>query len=66
MSQACPDIGRAYPTDTVASDPSNLEIAAAFDELADLYELDGAIVHRINAYRSAAKARATRRCPSRR
>ncbi len=40
----------------MASDPSNLEIAAAFDELGDLYELDGAIVHRINAYRSAAKA----------
>ncbi len=38
------------------SDPSNLEIAAAFDELADLYELDGAIVHRVLAYRSAAKA----------
>jgi DNA polymerase (family 10) len=56
MSQACPDIGRAYPTDTVASDPSNLDIAAAFDELGDLYELDGAIVHRVLAYRSAAKA----------
>jgi DNA polymerase (family 10) len=40
----------------VASDPANLEIAAAFDELADLYELDGAIVHRVLAYRSAAKA----------
>jgi DNA polymerase (family 10) len=40
----------------VASDPSNLEIAAAFDELGDLYELDGAIVHRVLAYRSAAKA----------
>jgi DNA polymerase (family X) len=40
----------------MASDPSNLEIAAAFDELADLYELDGAIVHRVMAYRSAAKA----------
>ncbi|HEX4363245.1 MAG TPA: nucleotidyltransferase domain-containing protein, partial [Solirubrobacteraceae bacterium] len=38
------------------SDPSNLQIAAAFDELADLYELDGAIVHRVLAYRSAAKA----------
>ncbi len=37
-------------------DPSNLEIAAAFDELADLYELDGAIVHRVVAYRTAAKA----------
>ena len=40
----------------MASDPSNLEIAAAFDELADLYEFDGAIVHRVLAYRSAAKA----------
>ena len=38
------------------SDPSNLQIAAAFDELADLYELDGAIVHRVLAYRAAAKA----------
>jgi DNA polymerase (family X) len=38
------------------ADPSNLQIAAAFDELADLYELDGAIVHRVLAYRSAAKA----------
>jgi DNA polymerase (family 10) len=40
----------------VPADPSNLQIAAAFDELADLYELDGAIVHRVLAYRSAAKA----------
>jgi DNA polymerase (family 10) len=40
----------------MAPDPSNLQIAAAFDELADLYELDGAIVHRVLAYRSAAKA----------
>ena len=36
--------------------PTNSEIAAAFDELADLYELDGAIVHRVVAYRTAAKA----------
>jgi DNA polymerase (family 10) len=35
---------------------SNAEIADAFDELGDLYELDGAIVHRVLAYRSAAKA----------
>jgi DNA polymerase (family X) len=35
---------------------SNTAIAAAFDELGDLYELDGAIVHRVLAYRSAAKA----------
>lgn len=34
---------------------TNLEIAAAFDELADLYELDGAVVHRVLAYRTAAK-----------
>src|SRR5205807_3297392 len=36
--------------------PTNTEIAAALDELGDLYELDGAIVHRIVAYRNAAKA----------
>jgi DNA polymerase (family 10) len=35
---------------------SNMAIAEAFDELGDLYELDGAIVHRVVAYRSAAKA----------
>jgi DNA polymerase (family 10) len=35
---------------------SNSAIADAFDELGDLYELDGAIVHRVLAYRSAAKA----------
>jgi DNA polymerase (family 10) len=36
--------------------PTNTEIAAALDELGDLYELDGAIVHRVVAYRTAAKA----------
>ena len=36
-------------------DPTNSQIALAFDELADLYELDGAIVHRVAAYRNAAK-----------
>ena len=35
---------------------SNAEIALHFDELADLYELDGAIVHRVLAYRNAAKS----------
>src|SRR3954447_2240515 len=35
---------------------NNAEIALHFDELADLYELDGAIVHRVVAYRNAAKA----------
>jgi DNA polymerase (family X) len=38
------------------SEPTNTEIAAALDELGDLYELDGAIVHRVVAYRNAAKA----------
>lgn len=37
-------------------DPSNSEIAAALDELGDLHELDGAIVHRVVAYRNAARA----------
>ncbi|MBA2630172.1 MAG: histidinol-phosphatase, partial [Thermoleophilaceae bacterium] len=34
----------------------NGEIADHFDEIAVLYELDGAIVHRVVAYRNAAKA----------
>ena len=38
------------------ADPTNSEIALALDELGDLNELDGAIVHRIVAYRNAAKA----------
>ena len=33
----------------------NAELSAHFDELADLYELDGAIVHRVVAYRNAAR-----------
>src|SRR3954453_5384405 len=37
-------------------DPPKATIASLFDELADLYELDGAIVHRVVAYRTAAKA----------
>src|SRR3954454_3160761 len=37
------------------SDPTNAQIAEAFDELGDLYELDGAIIHRVVAYRTAAK-----------
>jgi DNA polymerase (family X) len=35
---------------------TNAQIAAAFDELADLYELDGAVSYRVIAYRTAAKA----------
>jgi DNA polymerase (family 10) len=38
------------------SELSNAKIADALAELGDLYELDGAIVHRVVAYRSAAKA----------
>jgi DNA polymerase (family 10) len=40
---------------TTAPDPPNATIAALFDELADLYELDGASIHRVLAYRTAAK-----------
>ena len=35
---------------------TNREIAEAFDELGSLYELDGAVVYRVVAYRNAAKA----------
>jgi DNA polymerase (family X) len=38
------------------TDLPNATIAMLFDELADLYELDGAVVHRVLAYRNAAKA----------
>jgi DNA polymerase (family X) len=38
------------------SETSNALIAAALEELGDLYELDGAIVHRVLAYRTAARA----------
>jgi DNA polymerase (family 10) len=40
----------------VAAEPSNSAIADTLDELGDLYELDGAIVHRVLAYRSGARA----------
>ena len=35
---------------------TNAAIAQYFDELGDLYELDGAVVHRVLAYRNAARA----------
>src|ERR671921_1075522 len=50
MSQA-PGTG-AYPKAPMR----NAELALHFDELADLYELDGAIIHRVLAYRNAAKS----------
>ncbi len=37
-------------------DFTNAQIAAALDELGDLYELDGAVSYRVIAYRNAAKA----------
>jgi DNA polymerase (family 10) len=40
----------------VAAALSNPAIAEALEELGDLYELDGAIVHRVLAYRNAARA----------
>jgi DNA polymerase (family 10) len=40
----------------VARTLKNFEIAAAFEELATLYELDGAVVYRVVAYRTAAKS----------
>jgi DNA polymerase (family 10) len=38
------------------ADLTNSDLAAALDELGDLYELDGAVIHRVVAYRNAAKA----------
>src|SRR5215208_1107423 len=38
------------------ADPTNAQIAAALDELGDLYELDGAVSYRVIAYRNAARA----------
>jgi DNA polymerase (family 10) len=52
-------LGRAdvlSPTLITVPELSNAVIADALGELGDLYELDGANVHRVLAYRSAAKA----------
>jgi DNA polymerase (family X) len=40
----------------MASQVPNSKIAEALEELGDLYELDGAIVHRVVAYRTAARS----------
>ena len=45
----------AYPDDVAKPELPNAAIAEALEELGDLYELDGAIVHRVVAYRSAAR-----------
>ncbi len=49
--------GARWPTLMLVAQPqlSNAAIADALEELGDLYELDGAIVHRVLAYRAAAK-----------
>ena len=44
-----------------APEPSNAAIADALEELGDLYELDGAIVHRVLAYRDGRARRCARR-----
>jgi DNA polymerase (family X) len=46
----------AYPSAGLSRTLKNAEIAAAFEELATLYELDGAVVYRVLAYRNAAKS----------
>ena len=43
-------------TETGHVDLTNSQVAAAFDELGDLYELDGATIHLIVAYRNAARS----------
>jgi DNA polymerase (family X) len=45
-----------YAGAVVQRELSNNAIAEALEELGDLYELDGAVVHRVLAYRSGAKA----------
>ncbi len=40
----------------MADEPPNSQVADALEELGNLYELDGAIVHRVLAYRSGARA----------
>jgi DNA polymerase (family 10) len=45
-----------YPGAVPRTELSNTTIADALEELGDLYELDGAIIHRVLAYRGAAKS----------
>ena len=56
MSQAAPRMSaRTVRESMSAPDPTNAAIAALFEELADLYELDGASIHRVLAYRTGAR-----------
>src|SRR3984957_3253889 len=49
-------MSRRTLTGVAAADLSNGAIADALEELGDLYELDGANVHRVLAYRTAARS----------
>src|SRR6202044_2007402 len=48
--------GRGAQDQLSMPEQSNAAIADALEELGDLYELDGAIVHRVLAYRTAARS----------
>src|SRR5215218_3568004 len=54
MSQTGPGT-RARTLERAMAELTNAQIAAAFDELGDLYELDGAVQYRVIAYRTAAR-----------
>src|SRR5918992_1158744 len=54
--QAGPGMGGRVAYASPMADITNAQIAAALDELGDLYELDGAVSYRVIAYRNAAKA----------
>jgi DNA polymerase (family 10) len=51
-----PPVREPYADAVPQAELSNGAIADALEELGDLYELDGAIVHRVLAYRGAAEA----------
>ena len=55
MHAVLPD-GAVRRLGLAVSTMTNAHIAAAFEELADLYELDGAVQYRVIAYRTAARA----------
>jgi DNA polymerase (family 10) len=56
ISHGSPDMSRRTLTGVSTPELSNAAIADALEELGDLYELDGAIVHRVLAYRTAARS----------
>src|SRR5215218_228623 len=55
MSQTGPGT-RARTLERAMAELTNAQIAAAFEELGDLYELDGAVQYRVIAYRTAARS----------